>query len=304
VASAQVSRLADNLDFRPSEALAGLEVTGAPQDISAWRFRKAIQLARGGAQQIELDLQVLSRAQSGLQDLRVMRGSNQVPYLVQHTSIRRALTPMVTSTNDAKDPKLSRWIIQLPQSSLPLSQLTCSAKTPLFQRETSLFEELTDERGDKFHVTLGTAAWTQTPESKAKEFSIPINQVARSDKLFLETENGDNRPIELEGFRLFYPATRLLFKAKQDERLYLYYGNPQAASPRYDLSLVATELIAAEKAPATAASEERLRKPSWAEGGTTGSGGIVFWGILAVVVIGLLGLIARLLPKAPGPPAA
>ena len=54
-----------------------------------------------------------------------MRGSNQVPYIIQRTSISRSLTPAVTATNDAKNPKLSRWIIQLPQAGLPLTRLTC-----------------------------------------------------------------------------------------------------------------------------------------------------------------------------------
>jgi hypothetical protein len=63
------------------------------------------------------------------------------------------------------------------------------------------------------------------------------------------------------------------------------------------LSLVAGELLAADKAAATLGSEEQLKKTSWAEGRTPGTGGIVFWGILAVVVIGLLVIISRLLPK-------
>ena len=86
----------------------------------------------------------------GFADLRVMRGSNQVPYIVQRTSISRAITPAVTLTNDAKNPKLSRWLIKLPKSNLPLTRLTCATTTPLFQRSMSLSVEFTDERGDTF----------------------------------------------------------------------------------------------------------------------------------------------------------
>ena len=42
----------------------------------------------------------------------------------------------------------------------------------------------------------------------------------------------------------------------------------QVASPRYDLSLVAGQLLAATKSPASLAAEEQLRKSSWAEGRT------------------------------------
>jgi hypothetical protein len=102
-------------------------------------------------------------------------------------------------------------------------------------------------------------------------------------------------------FTVSGPATRALFKAGADDRLFLYYGNPRVAPPSYDLSLVAGELLAAEKTPAALAAEERLKKSSWAEGRMPGSGGFVFWGILAVVVVGLLVIISRLLPKTNSP---
>ena len=81
----------------------------------------------------------------------------------------------------------------------------------------------------------------------------------------------------------------------------LYYGNPHVFSPHYDLSLVAGQLLAADKTPATLGAQEQLKKSSWAEGRTPGKGGFVFWGILAVVVVVLLVIISRLLPKATPP---
>ena len=138
VTPVQISALAGNSDYHAPEALAGLEVTGATLDVTDWKFRKPIQLTRGGAQQIELDLDVLAHAGAAFADLRVMRGSNQVPYIVQRTSISRRLTPTVSVEMDAKKPKLSRWVIRLPQSGLPVTRLTCVSKSPLFQRSMAL----------------------------------------------------------------------------------------------------------------------------------------------------------------------
>ena len=242
---------------------------------------------------------MLANAAPGFADLRVLQGSNQVPYLVQRTSISRSLAPTVTQTNDVKQPKLSRWVLKLPRAGLPLTRLACVTKTPLFQREMLLYEELTDERGDKYRHSLGSASWRQTPGRKVNDFSLTVDGTAQSDTLFLETQNGDNPAIDLEKFTAFYPATRVLFKAKADETLFLYYGNPRVSPPSYDLSLVAGELLAADKATAKLADEQQLKKSSWAESQTPGKGGILFWGILAVVVIGLLIIISRLLPKAP-----
>lgn len=303
VTPVKISALADNPNYHAPEALAGLEVTGTALDVSAWKFRKPVNISSAGAQQIELDLDVLAHAQPGFADLRVLHGSNQVPYIIQRTSISRALTPTVSATNNSKDPKLSRWIIQLPRASLPLTRLTCVSPTPLFERSLSLYEELADERGDKYRHELGSASWTQTPEHKSKEFALNFDSAPQSDTFFLETENDDNPPIELGKFTTFYPAARILFKAKPDDELFLYYGNQRVAPSRYDLSLVTGELLAADKKIATLSGEHQLKKSSWRENEVPGKGGIVFWGILAVVVVGLLIIISRLLPKSQTPPA-
>lgn len=289
----------NNPSFQAPEALPGVELAGAALDVSEWQFRKRVKISAAGAQEAELDLGVLAHAQPGLADLRVLQGSNQVPCLIERTSISRWLAPAVAATNEAKDPKLSRWILRLPRAGLPLTRLTCVAQTPLFERSLSLDEELADERGGAYRHVLGGASWKQTPERKSKDFALVLDSAPQSDRLFLATENGDNPPIELETFQMFYPATRLLFKARAGDELFLYYGNPRVAPPRYDLSLVADQLLAAEKNAASLSAEEQLKESAWRENLMPGRGGLLFWGILAAVVVVLLLLIARLLPKPP-----
>ena len=294
---------ANNPDYRLPEVLPGIEPTGAALDVTAWKFRKPVKITRAGAQQLELDLDVLAHALPDFQDLRLLHGSNQAPYILERTSISRSLAPAVTVTNDAKDPKLNRWILKLPQSNLPVTRLSCATQTPLFQREMTLYEERTDERGDKYRHNLGGTSWVQKPDRKSREFFLTLDSPPQSDTLFLETHNGDNPPITLEKFQFFYPATRILFKAGPDDELFLYYGNPRVASPSYDLSLVAGQLLSADKTIASPGTEQQLLKSSWREHEIPGKGGVVFWGILALVVVVLLIIISRLLPKSPPPPA-
>jgi hypothetical protein len=302
VSPVTIPPLSDNPDYRAPEALSGLELAGARLDVSEWSFRKAVKISKAGAEQIELDLDVLARAQPGLADLRVLRGSNQVPYIIQRTSISRALTLSVTATNDAKNSRLSRWVIKLPKSKLPLTRLVCVATTPLFERRMSLYEEIADERGDAYRRDLAADSWMQTPQRQSKEFSLELGAVPQSDTLILETENGDNPPVKLEEFTAFYPATRILFKAKPDAEMFLYYGNERVPPPSYDLNLVAGQLLAAVRASASLSGEEQLKKQSWHEYQLSGRGGVFFWGILAVVVTGLLVVISKLLPKMAAPP--
>ena len=292
-----LSALTNNPNYRPPEALPGIQAEGVTLDVAAWKFRKAIHLTNGGAQQLELDLDVLSHAQPGFGDLRLMRDGRQVPYIVKHTSISRALTPAVTVTNDARDRTLSRWVIKLPQSNLPLTRLACVSPTALFKREVFLQEELSDERGGKYRRALGHASWVRTPGDNKKELVIALDGPPRSDTLYLETQNGDNPAIELEKLQCFYPVTRLMFKAGADDAMFLYYGNPSAGAPHYDLGLAAGQLLAADKSIATPAAAEQLGKSGWAEGRTAGQGGVILWSILALVVVVLLVVISKLLPK-------
>ena len=270
---------------------------GAPLDVSPWTFREPVNITQAGVQQLELDIDVLSHAQPDFADLRLMRDGKQVSYILERTPIQRSLVPEVTVTNDAANPTMSHWTLKLPRPRLPISRLTCVARTRLFQREVTVYEILHDENGEVQHV-LGRSSWKQTPSASKKEFTVAFDSRPESDRLFLETQNGDNPAIDLENFQLFYPATRVLFKARPGDQLFLYYGNPEVTAPQYDLSLVANQLLTANKVTATLGAQEQLRKSSWRENQRAGRGGVVFWAILGLVVVVLLVIISRLLPKA------
>jgi hypothetical protein len=117
--------------------------------------------------------------------------------------------------------------------------------------------------------------------------------------LYLETDNGDNPPIVLDEAQLFYPISRIYFKASPDGKLALYYGQAEVSVPRYDLSLIAPQVLSAEHQKATLDQEETLRKAkSWSAWDRTPAGAL-FWLALIAVVVGLLFVISRLLPKPP-----
>ena len=76
VAPIKLSPPTDNPNYRVPEVLPGIEKTGAALDVSAWKYRKPVKIARDGVQQLELDLDVLGHAQPDFQDLRLLHGSN------------------------------------------------------------------------------------------------------------------------------------------------------------------------------------------------------------------------------------
>lgn len=298
-----VSAPAANPAFHPPETLPQVRDTGAALDVSAWRFRKPVRIARPGMQQLELDLDVLAGARPGFEDLRLLRDGQQLPYLIERTSITRSLKVETTRADDPRQPKSSRWSLKLPRAGLPVTRLTCTSSSPLFRREVALSEEATDDRGTKYRRSLGSATWVQSPEAATKSLSLTLSAAPLTDTVLIETDNEDNPPIALADFEFAQPVTRVFFKTASAENVFLFYGNREAVAPRYDLSLVAAQVFQADKQTATLGAQESWRKPSWSETRTPGKGGVLFWGALGAVVVALLVLIARLMPKPPAPPS-
>ncbi len=295
------SALVHNSNYKPPEALGALRLTGAQIDVAKWKFRKLLPLTQSGVQQVELDPVLLGRSQSDQRDIRMVRGEFQLPFLFERTSLSRPISLSAAGANDPKKPALSRWSLKLPQPGLPITRLVCTSSSPLFHRQMRLWEEVTDERGDKFASELGRATWNQTPNSPKRDLVIELNARPKSDTLFLETDNGENPAIDLRDFRSYYPVTRVVFKSTPDpaQPVWLYYGNLDATAPRYDLTLVAGELLRSERGTVAAGAEENLSpKPSFVGQTLTGSTRYIFWGALALVVIVLLAIMSRFLPKA------
>jgi len=301
---AKLSPLAGTPGYKQPEALAALPLGGAGIDLAGWKFHKPVQLTGGGVQQLELDTEILAHTAPDQRDLRLVCEGKQLPFLFERPSISRDIALNETPVIDPKNPARSLWSLKLPRTGIPITRLACVPASPLFQRDVRVWEEMTDERGEKYPYELGRATWRQTPGHASREFVIEFDRPPSGDTFFLEIDNGDNPAIELHGFRCFYPVTRIVFKALPDasKPVWLYYGNPDAVMPHYDLSLVAAELPGADKTTAIAGTEEPL-KPA----GTTNvsepssiPGGIVFWGVLGLVVVALLVVVSRLLPKQTG----
>jgi len=249
-------------------------------------------------QQLELDLETIARAAGDFRDLRLVCAGMQIPFLLERPPITRAIA---ADASVAEEKNISRWTLKLPHAGLPVTQLNAVSTAPLFQRNMRLFEEQSDMRGHKYQRELGRATWQHTPETSACALVLTITQTPQTDTLILETDNGNNPTIALSDFRFHYPVTRMIFKTLKDTNysIWLYYGNRNVNSPRYDdMNLVSKQFLRAEKLNASAGSEE-LTKPSRTTRGeiTTESAGILFWCVLAGVVVVLLVVIARLLPK-------
>ena len=289
-------------DYHPRESLGtaplpDVPLLGAPLDAKDWLYRRPIQLAHAGVQELELDPEALARSRPDYADLRLLRDGNQIPYVLEQPALSRALTLAPVITPDAKRPAVSVWRLALPQTGLPLRRLVLTSTTPLFQRQFRLYEKLTSTDGRAYENTLSAGAWSRTPEPGVPEtrvFDLPDRQ--HTDTIWIETDNGDNPAIALGAVQTVYPVVRLVFKTAETDGFALAYGQQAANAPRYDLSLVAVKLLTSSRNVAQlTAGGQATAKSSFAGM----NGGYVFWGALALVVIVLLVVVAKLLPKPP-----
>ncbi len=287
-------------EYKAADNLGMLASKGAPIDTSGWKFHKKLDPFGAGARQVEFDLDVLAGAARDFRDVRIVRDGKQVPFVLERTSISRSVTivPKPEPEPDKERPTVSRWSLKLPRAGLPVTRVVATAAPGLFQRDMRLFEAVTSEHGDSYPRQLASGRWQQLPDQPTHDYVLQVNEAPTADTLTLETDNGDNPPIELRGFAAYYPVTRAVFVATGDstEPLWLYYGNPEASAPRYDVSLMANQLLGAERQTVAAGAEEKGTTSAVV---TTLSGArrYIFWGTLAVAVATLLIVISRLLPK-------
>lgn len=302
--------LQDMPGYQPRASLAetplpDVPLAGAPLDPAGWTRRKSVQLAAPGVQELELDAAALSGARTDFADLRLLRVGNQIPFILERTGLARSLALTPEAVTDAKRPAVSVWRLPLPHASLPLLRLALTTDTPLFQRQLRLYEKVTASDGRTYERTLASGTWSRTPEPGSPRTRVfDLGDRPQTDTIWLETDNGDNPPITLNGVKAEHAVVRLVFKTAETDGFELLYGHPQSGAPRYDLSLVARPLLTASRHPARLGVEKTSR-----DGFGRGvlrhlKGGVAFWGALSLVVVVLLVVVARLLPKPEEKPRA
>jgi len=86
-----------------------------------------------------------------------------------------------------------------------LARLSCETRSPLFQRDVTLYEELTDERGDKYRRAVGSAAWTQTPDRKSREFALTLKNGCKATPYSSKRRTAIIRLSNWKNSRCFFP---------------------------------------------------------------------------------------------------
>src|SRR5581483_771874 len=230
-------------------------------------------------------------------DWRIAVSEHQIPYVVDQQGRSRTLFPVVKYLGEDPKSRTDRWELLLPYPNLPLTSLSGAVKERLFKRTARLYEEREDPRGVPFRRLLGQASWVRTPEQAPTLLQISIQQRTETTRLVLEVERGDNSPLTLDALQFHYRAPHLLFKGSAREDYWLYYGDPMAAHPQYDIALVADSLLSSKSLTATLDQEEPLKATSsHIFSNLTRSMRLALWLSLGIATAILLFIVIKLLP--------
>lgn len=288
--------LENNADYQLPAALPGVATTGVDIGLGDWSCRRAVRAASSGVIRIELDARALAGCRLDLGDLRLVQNGRQIPYLIVPGKVPRELPPVFSPLpTEPQRPTVSRWELTLPVADVPAVELVVRSPSPMFVRRLVAQEQRKDELGYAWTETVGTANWTKSAAAD-EPLVIALGGRRVLQKLVLETDNGDNPPIEISSVTLRFAAPSITAKLSDPAALFLYYGNPKAAAPQYDLRLVRTELLAADRQAAALGDEEKLRPEAAAKRGID-AGSPWLWLALAAMVAALLVIVAKLLPR-------
>jgi hypothetical protein len=227
----------------------------------------------------------------------------QIPYIVEQASEPLSLDVAVERQSTlpaALGPaRAGRTVYRVtyPVAGLPEARLVLSTAARVFDRGVTLVEarEPDDQRRRQPSAdTIASARWVHADQDRpATPLTIPVRPL-HGTELFVIVDEGDNAPLAIEGGRLLLPAYRIRFFRDRTAHLRVAYGRADLDRPKYDLALLATQVLA------TPAADVALEAEQPAANVVTTAGIVsprLFWAALAIAVIVLLGLIARLLKK-------
>lgn len=280
---------------------------GAAIDHREFRYARAIRVGEPGLATITLDAATL--AHSTLNDLRIATANGrQVPYVLERLDTSFSLTLPAPELVIAKEPVSSTtYRIRLPYSGLPASRFVIHTTARVFTRLVRLEvpPSQDDARARYGPIVVAMTSWrNDDPEHVAAALMMDVPALLGAE-LRLVVDEGDNAPLPLRDASLLLPSYQLRFFQNGGTPLTLLYGRPELGPPRYDLALLESRLRGA-------AAQETTIGPELSAAHVTGvTPTIVFWCALALAVLALIVLIARLLrpgvgqqapPPAPAPP--
>ena len=228
-------------------------------------------------------------------------------FRVQHVSpfsvlnLPRRLDLVPASLARTEDAKHHRTVLDLDlgKFSRDLALLELTVAEPAFDRQAWL-EMTVSDRPLRDNPPFEMADIVQLQRLKPTAPVALRFTLERARRLRLTVENGDDKPLTISKVTLWRVRRGLIFAADPKWEYQLWYGNPNALRPQYEiqrlpLTIAPAALPVATLGPAQITPPKPPPPPPWSE-----SHPIIFWAALAVVVLLLALIIVKAMRSARG----
>jgi hypothetical protein len=185
--------------------------------------------------------------------------------------------------------KVSRIVVDLG-GRRPVDRVELDVADRNFHRVVTF--ETSDDRQQWRWAGSGAVSALDTPRLKERETRARLAETT-ARYLRLTVHDQDDRPLEITGVRAAGVRRSVAFEAVAGREYVLDYGNPRAAAPHHDVERTVRALAGQALPRATlgpAAPIPPPARPPWLDGQP-----IVMWGAMAVAVVALGLLLARLM---------
>jgi hypothetical protein len=275
---------------------------GAPLSPASFPYVRQIPSGASGLLVVPLDAAVLAHSASDaghFRDVRVLdRDGFQVPYVLEARDAPLALTVRL----ERREPIVSgpgthtSYTVMVPYPEIARSELVLSTRARVFRRPVRLGVLLPpDRQGQARFVPTTIVTWAQADDATAAPpLRLPVPAAPRGT-IVVDVDEGDNQALPIETATLLVPSYAVRFFRSDPAPLLLAYGRRDLAAPTYDLSLLAPQLLGQRATQVEAAPE---RAPAAADTDAPQFiSPVVFWGVLGLAVVVLLGLVIRLVRR-------
>ena len=280
--------------------------TGSALMLEGFEYLRDVPPGPAGLIAIPLDAAVMARsgvASRRLSDVRVVdRTAQQIPYLIEKrdepllvdvTIERRDVPPVIQRQRGHS----SAYVVRVPYNQLPNARLALTTRARVFKRTVTLGTLIAaTERQPARFVSHGDHLWVHADEATpAPGITFDVPESIGGD-LMLLVEEGDNQPLPIEKATVLLPSYSIRLFRPADQPLRVLYGKDGVAPPRYDLQLLAPQVMGRRAEEVVAGAEQRLAETA-AQRGVEMVPPVVFWSVLALAVLVLLGMVARLMRR-------
>ena len=280
-----------NPNLRLSSLLEKYTSKGGPFDPGGYAWKSLLPISEPGYYRFSLNLEASLGAHQ--KSIRIVKNGLQLPYLQG----RVQTSDLVLAAQPAFDAEKNRtvWEIELPMPSAQWRELVMDSRG-VFRREMRF---LIPGPGNMGRKPWHTAVWENR---SVDETSFHLNLADFPEdqhKIHLEMDHGDNQPVDIARIQARYASPTLYFLAHESGPYTVYGGNPAAAVPIYDLSLIEKELLSALSTEIEMGDSEPLKTTAWkhrffAAFKDSGKGLYV---VLGLATLAMIVVVIRLFPK-------